>query len=505
MRLVFKIAWRNLWRHKGKSLVVGVILFIGAFLMTVGNGMIAGMEKGLSENIINLFTGDIVVISDEQQNNDILFSIDGRPLKVIKNYPLVQKALQDQKVVRDYLPATAGMVYIFNPGSEMGNTRMLGVDIKQYAQMFPGSFKIVEGRTLKPGERGLLVSEKVRGVSYDTMGFWTVPVDGKLKKKSLPKAAAKRIENLKVKREIVFMGATTSNTSTDVQVSVRGIIKYKSLNGFWGDYNIVDIESFRQAHDYLDSSSQDAPVSRKQQELLSNDNYTQFYSSGVIVNNTAKDLPSLAEVQSQTRKKIGETKTDSTSYNLIFLKLKQDISKDEALARLNKQFKANKVKVRAVSWKEAIGSIGSMTVMIKGALNLFIMFIFFVAIIVIMNTLFMAALERVSELGMMRAIGARKGFLRKMFICETGMLSFFFGGIGIVTGVIIVYLLNAANITTTTELLQIVYGGDKLNPIINAANLLGGVIELGFVTLIAALYPLRVVGRIVALDAVTRE
>jgi ABC-type lipoprotein release transport system permease subunit len=63
MSLAFTIAWRNLWRHRGKSIVIGVILFLGALLMTVGNGLISGMEKGLAENIVNSFTGDIVVIS----------------------------------------------------------------------------------------------------------------------------------------------------------------------------------------------------------------------------------------------------------------------------------------------------------------------------------------------------------------------------------------------------------------------------------------------------------
>ena len=48
MGLILKIAWRNIWRHKGKSLVIGVILFIGAMLMSIGNGMISGMEKGMS-------------------------------------------------------------------------------------------------------------------------------------------------------------------------------------------------------------------------------------------------------------------------------------------------------------------------------------------------------------------------------------------------------------------------------------------------------------------------
>ena len=63
MKLIFTIAWRNILRHKGKSLVIGIILFTGAFLMTVGNGVISGMAAGIEKNIINGFMGDIVLMS----------------------------------------------------------------------------------------------------------------------------------------------------------------------------------------------------------------------------------------------------------------------------------------------------------------------------------------------------------------------------------------------------------------------------------------------------------
>jgi len=29
MNLIIKIAWRNILRHKGKSVIIGVILFLG--------------------------------------------------------------------------------------------------------------------------------------------------------------------------------------------------------------------------------------------------------------------------------------------------------------------------------------------------------------------------------------------------------------------------------------------------------------------------------------------
>ena len=57
MNLIIKISWRNIMRHKGKSIVIRVILFLGALLMTVGNGVISAwteacrriLLKGLQE------------------------------------------------------------------------------------------------------------------------------------------------------------------------------------------------------------------------------------------------------------------------------------------------------------------------------------------------------------------------------------------------------------------------------------------------------------------------
>ena len=67
MNLIIKISWRNIMRHKGKSIVIGVILFLGALLMTVGNGVISGMDRGMQKNIVEGFTGDALIISEKQE------------------------------------------------------------------------------------------------------------------------------------------------------------------------------------------------------------------------------------------------------------------------------------------------------------------------------------------------------------------------------------------------------------------------------------------------------
>ncbi len=509
MSLTFKIAWRNIWKHKGKSLVIGFILFIGALLMTVGNGIISGMEQGMADNIVKLFTGDIVLISDEQESDAVLFgNMGGKPLKVIKNFEAAQKILAQETMIEQYLPVAGGMVMVLNEASEMEHTMLLGIDIHKYQQMFPDSFRLTEGRLFKPGERGILISEKYRKESYGLMDFWILPEDGELQKNNLTKEALAAADNLEFKRNLVFMGASTSNSTVDVRVPVKGIISYKSLNELWGHYCIVDIETFREAHNYLTGSQPVVQLSTEQETLLQDDSLDSFFGTDAVIEEqtTSEENYSVESLQELTKKEATTVyNPDAGSYNLVFIRLKKDVSQKEAVAQLNESFQKEKLPVRAITWKDAVGVIGSMAVLIKGALFLFILFIFFVAIIVIMNTLSMAALERISEIGMMRAVGARKWFLKKMFVYETGILSFFFGGIGILMGVIIIYILQAARFTTTNEFLQLVYGGDQLNPLFTGSDLLIVVSGLLIVTLIAVLYPLKVVGKIVPLDAIARE
>jgi ABC-type antimicrobial peptide transport system permease subunit len=106
---------------------------------------------------------------------------------------------------------------------------------------------------------------------------------------------------------------------------------------------------------------------------------------------------------------------------------------------------------------------------------------------------------------MMRAVGARKGFIRLMFFGETAMLSAVFGGIGIVVGIIAVNIIAAFNITTTNDMVQLLYGGDTFRPLLSLIDLVLVVIQLAIVTLIAVAYPIMVASHITPLDAISRE
>jgi ABC-type antimicrobial peptide transport system permease subunit len=139
-------------------------------------------------------------------------------------------------------------------------------------------------------------------------------------------------------------------------------------------------------------------------------------------------------------------------------------------------------------------------------LTVFVALLFCVAVIIIMNTLSMNALERTEEFGMMRAVGARKRFITRMFLAETFSLSFAFGGAGILAGAVVTWIVRPLEISARgNEIFELLFGGEVFRPVLGLEGLVIGVLGLGVVTVLAVLYPLRVARRITPLDAINRH
>lgn len=92
-----------------------------------------------------------------------------------------------------------------------------------------------------------------------------------------------------------------------------------------------------------------------------------------------------------------------------------------------------------------------------------------------------------------------------MFTGESAFLSFFFGGAGIVSGIIIVLVFRMMGLTTDNEMLQLLYGGDKFMPMITMMDFILCLIQLFIVTVIAMIYPIKVARSITPLDAISRD
>ncbi|MBN2402032.1 MAG: FtsX-like permease family protein [Spirochaetes bacterium] len=509
MELILKIAWRNIKRHKGKSFIIGVILFLGALLMTLGNGVISGMDKGIESNIINGFMGDIAIISEKEKTDSILMKMYGESIETIPNYKEIKAILLKENYIESFIPVGKNMVMVLSEDDgDPWYMYILGVDFKEYKKMFKGNIYAIEGRLLKDDEPGILVPAFMRNELYTRMNIWMIPENSKLVEDNLSDDARPYKDELSLKTNAVFMGARNDSSTSDIRLAVKGIIKYRALNTFWGHFPITDIESYRNCMGYFSASELAVSISKDTQKLLDAEAENldaMFGRDSLIVSDTgSSDIGSIDFKKKELTTKTG-LDLESGIYNCVFVKLKDSSRLERSVNMLNAKFKQAGMGIRAVTWKKASGFIGSMAVLIKGALFVFVMILFFVAIIIIVNTLTMAALERTTEIGMMRAVGARKSFIGGMFLGETVILSGIFGGLGFILGIIIVNIIPLLQITTSNDLLQLLYGGDTFKPFLSFFDMLFVIIQLALVTIITVLYPVKVANSITPLDAIARE
>ena len=507
--LIWKIAWRNLLRHRGKSLVIGVILFLGAFLMILGGALIEGAKRGLEENMIDRFTGHVVLAAAKEKKQEVFFGMG--TLKVLPNYPQIKAVLAKQAFIANFLPLTRGMAMLLNEEGRAGQAFVYGVNFEEFQRMYLDNVVPVEGGLLKNGERGILVGRKAREQMYDFQKFWVIPAGATPNPANLTPAARNSLENnnLKTLDNLVLLGQSVNSLGNDIRLPVKGIFRLKSLDTVFGEVCFMDIESYRECFGHITAADNTAALSAGQQTALNTSNADDLFSEAEVVQKSELNTAgyNLETMQQQTQRAAAvNVNTDNGAYNLVTIKFKPGVSIPEGIVLLRQAITDAKLEVKIVTWQQSIGEAAQIATITQSALFVFVLFIFFVAIIIIMNTLSMAAIERTSEIGMMRAVGARKSFIRQMFFAETSLLSFMFGGLGIVAGIITVFAVAALKIPVTgNEILNLLFASDTLHPIVNGWGVFSGIIQLIIVTLLAMLYPIRVATKITPLEAISRD
>lgn len=81
--MVLKIAARNVFLHRVRTLIVGIILCFGAFLAVLGHSFVDGVSSGMKNSTTQSITGDLQIYSSEAKENLSVFgNMDGSPTDV---------------------------------------------------------------------------------------------------------------------------------------------------------------------------------------------------------------------------------------------------------------------------------------------------------------------------------------------------------------------------------------------------------------------------------------
>ena len=164
------------------------------------------------------------------------------------------------------------------------------------------------------------------------------------------------------------------------------------------------------------------------------------------------------------------------------------------------------MKVKAVTWLEAAGIVGQSMGLLRMVLYLAVLIIFAVALVIINNAMVMATLQRVKEIGTMRAIGAQRRFVLVLVVVEVVTTGLVFGGMGAALGILIVHAVGwAGGIAATNDTMYFLFSGPALIPRLGTASLVTSVVIVFLVSILSALYPAVLAMRVTPLEAMQSD
>lgn len=116
--LLVQMAFRNLVNHRGKTLIVGSILFFGTFLWTVGSSLVGSIEKAMAGSLVNSVIGHLQIYHAETRDNLALFgggTLGAPDIGEIPDFSRVLQATQGVPNIAAIVPMGATVAMLSNP------------------------------------------------------------------------------------------------------------------------------------------------------------------------------------------------------------------------------------------------------------------------------------------------------------------------------------------------------------------------------------------------------
>ena len=482
MSVVWRIALRNLQEHRAKSLIVGTIILIGTFVLVVGNSLMDSAAAGIRRSFIDNFTGHLVLagVTDAPvslfgvRTTDFLNSRTPR----LDGYERLLRAVADHPDVAAWSPqasdsATVNLAGV--DGTSLGESfsQLWGIEPARYREAFPDAAELIAGAFLEPDQVGVVLSEEIATDLGESAGRAVRPGDR------------------------VLLTATTQAGIKVREVPVTGIFRFRNALPQLDFVSFVDITTLRTLTGMTVSAPAEQILTEEQAAQLGAVDEDDLFGGAEAGGSLVQDVE--AGAGAPVLLDLGEreqTVVDSGAWHFLLLKLNRPGTAARVTEDLERVIGAADLNAQVLGWVAAAAPVSQLSDGFKIVFNVVIIVIAVVAVIIIMNTLVISVTERISEIGTMRAIGARKGFVRSMIGAETVTLAFVFGGAGVVLGLVLLLILGATGIRASNLFLRILFGGEVLRPVVSLGSVAFSLLMVAAIGVLSSLYPLAVALRI---------
>lgn len=508
MPVLVRIAIRNLLEHKVKTLIIGIIITLGVIVLIVGNSLMDTARQGIERAFISNYTGHIM-ISGTAEGDVSLFGVQGPggmlDTPVIPNYEKIRSHLSEMEQITSITSQITGFSQMSLPDTEGTVFSLLfGIEPDTYHQMFD-NIEIIEGAYLSPllEDEGIMISRDKLEDLEEEIREETAKQDEELDEEDV---------EIEIRVGDPIRLTSFGNAGFKIrEVPLAAVYRYRANSeGLGVDLiSYVDAQTLRALRGMTVGYKGEIELSDDETSLLDSGNTDDLFSEDVFSVQEAEDS---AFNESELENILGDTserkialELDTGSWNYILAMLDNSRLIDRTVKDLNTWFEEEGINAVAGDWEKAAGPFATTADVIRTVFNIAIIIVGIVAIIIMMNTLVISVIERTAEIGTMRALGAQKGFIWKMFFTETITITLLFGFIGIVLALIIVGILNLIGIPATNVFLRVLFGGNVLRPGVSLLSILGSVFIVSGIGLLSHIYPVSVALKIQPVRAIQTE
>ena len=333
-----------------------------------------------------------------------------------------------------------------------------------------------------------------------SLELYRVRIGDTLTIKAFTRSGYVQSANLKVYGTFAFKGLEKSPQAGTM--NMMDLVSFRELYGFMTDDRAKEIAAMRAT-----SGAKEVTRENAENELFGN------AAAGVALPSGAS--PS-EDLNTELSDLAGTHKRDETAaydpgqleqgviLNAAVL-LKDDTQLDQTITAIEAAGKKDGLPLKAISWQKAAGLIGQFTTLMRVVLYTAVLIIFVVALVIINNALVMATLERVREIGTLRAVGAQRRFILAMLVLESVAVGLVFGAAGTVIGAALVAVLGHVGIAAGNDVLMFFFSGPRLYPALASHNLVAALVIVLLVSVISSVYPAWIAMRISPREAMQSE
>jgi putative ABC transport system permease protein len=495
------MAFRNLFEHKSKSLIIGILLALGALVLVVGNSFIDASRLGIRTSFTENYTGDVFVSGVSPDGDVSLFGVTSvgglastpiipeynKVLSTIERSPLVDKATG---MATGYAIVTRGGeadTEDFEDDEETDPAArflfLFGIDAHDYWTVFD-SIDITSGAALEPGQTGLVINE----VQLAKISKWIG-------------------RPMKVGDSLVVQGFSSGGMKLR-ELPIVATYRQRTEGTTPEQEAFVDIDTLRVMVGMTGGTDEGIELKESETAMLSAVDTESLFGDDLFEEAPAGggfDESTLQAQLADTAAREKANTADTGAWQFIVVRTKDPAKAPALIASLNETFAAEGIAAVAGDWQKAAGPYGQSVDVVRIVFTVAIAILSIVAIIIIMNTFVISVIERTGEIGTMRAIGADKGFIRKLFAAEAAVLSLVFSSIGAGLGLIVVAVLRALKLEAGNAFLEVLFGGKYMSPFVTPWSFFAAILAMVAVGYIAHFYPVSVALKIEPVRAMQQE